>query len=79
LKIDKSFVLNLNENEQNLAIVKAVIQMAHSLNLETIAEGIEDQQTQDILRSLGSDYGQGYYFAKPMPAADFLRYAQVAS
>ena len=76
LKIDKSFVTNLSSNEQNLAIVTAIIQMAHSLNLQTTAEGIEDQQVQDMLTSLGSNFGQGYYFAKPMPADEFLRYAQ---
>ncbi|MEH6799644.1 MAG: EAL domain-containing protein [Halopseudomonas sabulinigri] len=76
LKIDKSFVTNLSSNEQNLAIVTAIIQMAHSLNLQTTAEGIEDQQVQDMLTSLGSNFGQGYYFAKPMPADEFLRYAR---
>jgi len=50
--------------------------MAHSLNLQTTAEGIEDQLVQDMLTSLGSNFGQGYYFAKPMPADEFLRYAQ---
>ncbi|MEH6688260.1 MAG: EAL domain-containing protein [Halopseudomonas sabulinigri] len=76
LKIDKSFVTNLSSNEQNLAIVTAIIQMAHSLDLQTTAEGIEDQQVQDMLTSLGSNFGQGYYFSKPMPADEFLRYAQ---
>ncbi len=79
LKIDKSFVTNLSSNEQNRAIVTAIIQMAHSLKLKTTAEGIEHQVVQTILKSLGCNLGQGYLFAKPMPADDFLRYAQQAS
>jgi len=79
LKIDKSFVTNLSSNEQNRAIVTAIIQMAHSLKLKTTAEGIEHQVVQTILKSLGCNFGQGYLFAKPMPADDFLRYAQGAA
>jgi len=75
LKIDKSFVTNLSSNEPNRAIVTAIIQMAHSLKLKTTAEGIEHQVVKTILKSLGCHFGQGYLFAKPMPAEEFLRYA----
>ncbi|SDR84280.1 diguanylate cyclase (GGDEF) domain-containing protein [Halopseudomonas sabulinigri] len=78
LKIDKSFVTNLSSNEQNRAIVTAIIQMAHSLKLKTTAEGIEHQVVKTILTSLGCHFGQGYLFAKPMPADDFLGLAQQA-
>ncbi|GAA6129973.1 putative bifunctional diguanylate cyclase/phosphodiesterase [Halopseudomonas sabulinigri] len=78
LKIDKSFVTNLSSNEQNRAIVTAIIQMAHSLKLKTTAEGIEHQVVKSILKSLGCHFGQGYLFAKPMPADDFLGLAQQA-
>lgn len=71
LKIDKSFVQNLGENVQHRAIVHAIIQMAHSLNLRTIAEGIEDQPTRQLLLDLGCDLGQGYLFARPLAAEDF--------
>lgn len=75
LKIDKSFVQNLGENTQHHAIVNAIIQMAHSLNLRTIAEGIEDQSTRQMLAELGCDLGQGYLFAKPLAPEDFAALA----
>ena len=75
LKIDKSFVQNLGENTQHHAIVNAIIQMAHSLNLRTIAEGIEDQATRQMLAELGCDLGQGYLFAKPLVPEDFAALA----
>jgi len=75
LKIDKSFVQNLGENTQHHAIVNAIIQMAHSLNLRTIAEGIEDQSTRQMLAELGCDLGQGYLFAKPLVPEDFAALA----
>jgi EAL domain-containing protein (putative c-di-GMP-specific phosphodiesterase class I) len=75
LKIDKSFVQNLGENEQHRAIVNAIIQMAHSLDLRTIAEGIEALPTRQLLADLGCDRGQGYLFAKPLTAEDFAELA----
>lgn len=74
LKIDRSFVTNLHSSEPNKAIVTAIIQMARSLRLETTAEGIEDIDVQDTLSALGCAFGQGYHYAKPMPADDFIRY-----
>jgi len=74
LKIDQSFVRDLAVDPDNAAIVKAVVQMAHSLGLETVAEGVEDQRVLKHLEELRCDKVQGYYFAKPMPAADFARY-----
>ncbi len=71
LKIDQSFVRRLLDGPQDLAIVSAIIQIARSLQLSTTAEGIEDQATCDQLARLGCTQGQGYLFAKPMPAADF--------
>lgn len=71
LKIDQSFIKNLLENQEDAAIVKAVIQMAKSLNLKTIAEGVEDSETLKALHRKGCDEVQGYHFAKPMPAKEF--------
>ena len=71
LKIDQSFVRRLLDGPQDLAIVSAIIQIARSLQLSTTAEGLEDQATCDQLARLGCIQGQGYLFAKPMPAADF--------
>ena len=76
LKIDKSFVTDLSSNEQNLAIVTAIIQMARSLRLQTTAEGIETACVQSALIDLGCKLGQGYLFSRPMPAGDFQGYAQ---
>ena len=71
LKIDQSFVRRLLLGPQDRAIVSAIIQIARSLNLTTTAEGIEDQETREQLAGLGCGQGQGYLFAKPMPADDF--------
>lgn len=72
LKIDRSFVQSIISNEQNRAIVTAIIQMAHSLELETTAEGIEDEATRQLLAALGCDCGQGYLFSRPVSASKFM-------
>jgi diguanylate cyclase (GGDEF)-like protein len=75
LKIDRSFVSRLQLSSQDTAIVKAIIQMARSLNLVTVAEGAETKAEADLLTQLGCTHGQGYYWAKPMPEADFVAFA----
>ncbi len=72
LKIDRSFVQSIISNEQNRAIVTAIIQMARSLELETTAEGIEDEATRQLLAALGCDCGQGYLCSRPVSASKFL-------
>lgn len=74
LKIDQSFVRDMVDDPDDAAIVRALIQMSHSLNIKTIAEGIEDEATRALLASLRCDEGQGYLFARPLPADDFARY-----
>jgi diguanylate cyclase (GGDEF)-like protein/PAS domain S-box-containing protein len=71
LKIDKSFVSKLRANSGDMAIVGATISLGKLLGLSVIAEGIEDRDTADLLRSKGCDEGQGYYFGRPMPALEF--------
>ncbi len=66
LKIDRSFVQDIQINKGNYAIVKAIVTLAHVLNMEVIAEGIEDTYQLDQLKLLNCEYGQGYYFAKPL-------------
>ncbi|MDC7232934.1 MAG: bifunctional diguanylate cyclase/phosphodiesterase [Spirochaetales bacterium] len=66
LKIDKSFLDDITENEQSVSIVKSIVDLSSALNLKTIAEGIEDSQQYQILKSLGCGHFQGYYFYKPL-------------
>ncbi|WP_077037018.1 bifunctional diguanylate cyclase/phosphodiesterase [Pelomonas sp. KK5] len=76
LKIDQSFVRRLSQSEPDQAIVRAIVQMAKSLKLQTTGEGIEDQATAALLRELGCDQGQGYLFSRPLPLAQFERFAR---
>ncbi len=71
LKIDKSFIYNITNDSDNEAIVRAVLVLAHHMNLSVVAEGIEDVATLNMLSELGCDVAQGYYFAKPMPFDEF--------
>jgi diguanylate cyclase (GGDEF)-like protein len=74
LKIDQSFVRDLATDPEDAAIVQAIIQMAHSLKLATIAEGVEDEAMLACLRNYQCDEAQGYHYARPMPAEEFARY-----
>lgn len=76
LKIDQSFVCNLSPESSDFVLCEAIIVMAHKLGLKVIAEGVETQLQRDLLASVACDFGQGYLFAKPMPAEEFaIRYA----
>jgi EAL domain-containing protein (putative c-di-GMP-specific phosphodiesterase class I) len=68
IKIDRSFVSGLDDDDANQPIVEAVIALAHGLGIEVVAEGIETVAQLDRLRALACDRGQGYFFAHPMPA-----------
>ena len=76
LKIDQSFVRRLGENEQDEQIVRSVVQLAHSLSLQTVAEGVETPAQLAFLKALGCDQGQGYWFARPMPPLLFEAWMQ---
>ena len=76
LKIDRSFIADLDTSKDARAIVEAVIRLAHALELRVVAEGVETSAQRDILHSLGCDEFQGYLFAKPLPAATVLQWAQ---
>lgn len=67
IKIDKSFVQQMNYSQRSLEIVRVAIDLAKLLKLKTIAEGIEDEATGLVLTEMGCDIAQGYYYAKPMP------------
>lgn len=66
LKIDKAFVHDITSNPDDAAIVRAIITMAHSLNMKTVAEGVETREQLEFLRTQGCDYAQGYYFSPPL-------------
>ncbi len=74
LKIDQSFVRNLSLDSEDMALCEAITMMAHKLGLQVIAEGVETTLQRDLLIGIGCDFGQGYLFAKPMPAADFTKF-----
>ena len=67
LKIDQSFVQDLDDNASHRAIAETMIMMAHKLGLKVIAEGIETREQLDFLTGVGCDYGQGFYFSRPVP------------
>jgi diguanylate cyclase (GGDEF)-like protein len=66
LKVDKSFVADMDTDEENASIVRATIDLAHSLGLTVTAEGVETRSVHDLLKGMGCDYFQGYYIGKPM-------------
>lgn len=71
LKIDKAFVLNLDQSEDDQLIVRSTINLAHTMGLSVTAEGIENQAAEALLIEYGCERGQGYYYSKPLPADAF--------
>lgn len=74
LKIDKSFIAELGISRQADTLVKVISQMAKSLNIRVVAEGVETHKQVDFLTAIGCDYMQGYFFARPMPAEQLLQF-----
>jgi len=79
LKIDQSFIRDLATDPENAAIVRAIMQMARGLGLETIAEGVENEPALERLLAFKCDTAQGYLFARPMPAEQFAAYLGAAA
>lgn len=76
LKIDQSFVRAMTTHDASMVLVRSIVTLARNLNMKVIAEGIETQHEAEILRNLGCDYCQGFWFARPMPlekAVDFIK------
>ena len=76
VKLDKHLSDEYFENSRAQAIVTAVIEMAHSMNIKIIAEGIETKEQFHTMKELGVDYIQGFYFSKPLPEHEFLKFMQ---
>jgi EAL domain-containing protein (putative c-di-GMP-specific phosphodiesterase class I) len=76
LKIDKSFIADITNNQQSLSLVRGIISIGHNLELNVVAEGVETGQQADLLIANGCDHMQGYHFGRPMSyekLLDFLR------
>uniref|UniRef100_A0ACD5GUP0 EAL domain-containing protein n=1 Tax=Desertifilum tharense IPPAS B-1220 TaxID=1781255 RepID=A0ACD5GUP0_9CYAN len=74
LKIDRSFVNRMETDSEGYEIVRAILTLAHSLEMDAIAEGIETSQQLVQLRELGCNYGQGYFFSPPMNSTEAVRF-----
>ena len=74
VKIDRSFIMDIPNDKEDMALVRAIVAMAHGLHLEVIAEGVETQEQWDYLKELGCDYAQGYFFSKPQTPKQFEEY-----
>jgi EAL domain-containing protein (putative c-di-GMP-specific phosphodiesterase class I) len=70
LKIDRRFISVIQSSRSDEAIVRAILQLAHALDLEVVAEGVEDANTWDILHEMGCDMAQGFLWSRPVPARD---------
>ena len=71
LKIDRSFIHDLERNSDHQALCEAIIVMAHKLGMQVVAEGVETAAQRELLLASGCDYAQGHLFAAPMPAEEF--------
>ncbi len=74
LKIDRSFIQNIETNQRQQIVVESIIKMAHSLGVSVTAEGIETDLSRSILTNMGCDYGQGYFWSPPLNTNDFIGY-----
>ncbi len=74
IKIDRSFVSNIENNESDKVLCEVIVQMAHKLGFKVVAEGIETKAQLDFLLQLGCDYGQGFYLSKPLSPETFKQY-----
>lgn len=76
IKIDRSFVMAMPTGQRSIDIVQAIITLARTFGLKVVAEGIENEEEVKLLNDLGCDYGQGYFYSKPLPVDDALAYAR---
>jgi diguanylate cyclase (GGDEF)-like protein len=76
IKIDKSFVIDMEENDNDAVIVRSTIDLGHNLGLKVTAEGVETEDAWDVLAVLGCDHSQGYYMSKPLPADRLIEWLE---
>lgn len=76
LKLDRGFLMDTENEKRKKIIIQAIIDMAKTLSMTVVAEGIETKEQEDLLRDMGCDTGQGYFFAKPMPIEEFYKLLQ---
>jgi EAL domain-containing protein (putative c-di-GMP-specific phosphodiesterase class I) len=69
LKIDRSFVTQMSDNNENMEIVRTVVMLAQNLGMDVVAEGVETTEQLSLLQRLGCEFGQGYFFSKPVGAS----------
>jgi EAL domain-containing protein (putative c-di-GMP-specific phosphodiesterase class I) len=74
LKIDKSFVMKMERDTDDVKIVRSTIDLGHNMGLRVVAEGIENDAVWGLLDKMGCDQGQGYFIARPMPVEQFLEW-----
>jgi len=74
LKIDRSFIRDLESDDNDRAIIEAITEMARRLGIQVIAEGVETESQRDILQGIGCHWLQGYFFARPMPVSEFEQF-----
>ena len=76
IKIDKSFVMSMDKNGDDIAIVRSIIELGHNLGLNVVAEGVESREIYDQLVQLTCDFAQGYHWSRPIPADAFTEWIQ---
>ncbi len=79
LKIEKDFVVNMEENQSDAIIVRTVVDLGHNFDLSVVAEGVETDRAYRMLADMGCDVAQGYFIAKPMPATEFEQYLGISA
>lgn len=76
LKIDRSFIMEIEHNPQDQRLAQTVVNMAHNFGCQVVAEGIENDAQAQLLAAMGCELGQGFYYARPMPADEFMAFCQ---
>ncbi|MEO1953147.1 MAG: EAL domain-containing protein, partial [Campylobacterales bacterium] len=74
IKIDRSLVINILTSKTDQGITKSIIDLAHSIGMKVVVEGVEDEHMFNMLRDIGADYIQGYYISKPVPVFEFQKF-----